>query len=279
MEQLIKGWRRTYSGGGVVLSNPQGTVQIQPGLAPLRAAEDLWRPLAPRDATIEGPFGVVTYEGEYGVVVNAVTPAEQNTIAIVYGDHTYTSIHARATDPAAFATFLDVARRVAHLFPLGQGTDRRRRYFYTPPPGWTGIARPFSTLWLAPDCGHHRATIQVFHARPQRNSGPTVMFRQMFEQLSREFGVLPREEPHAIEATSGLRGQLVTVRGVVGDAPMVVSDAGLTDNRMLYLLRLETASAVHERHLPVFRACVESVQELPTPRSDVDVLIEWFAGT
>jgi hypothetical protein len=252
---------------------------VQPGSKPIRAAEAIWRPLMPAGATLEGPFTLVTSEGEYGVIVNGVVEGEQTTVALVYGEHTYASIHARTTDASLYATFLDVVRRLAHGQSLGLGADRRRPYLYDPPPGWSGIVRPFSTLWLAPDCGRQRATLQVFHARPHRNTAPTVQYRQLFEQLSREFGDAPPHEPQVMESRFGIRGQLVTRHGTVAGTPTSISDAGLTDGRMLYLLRLETAADIHARHRGVLDACVASVQPIPPPKADVDTLIEWFAAT
>lgn len=279
IKNLIRGWRRSYSGDGVLLSIPNGTIFVRPGVTPMRSADAIWRPLVPASANVEGPFGIVTSEGEYGVIVNAIAPNEQITIAILYGDHSYATIHARTPDPALREQFLDVVRRLADSFPLGLGVERRRRYFYEPPSGWTGIARPFSTLWLAPDCGRHRALLHVYHARPQRSTAPTLVFRTMFEQLSREFGTAPPTEPETLHNRFGLAGQLVTSRGLVGDTPTLVSDAGFTDSRMLYLVRLETDADVHARHLPTFRECLQTVQPIPAPKTDVDVLIEWFAAT
>jgi hypothetical protein len=277
VKTLVRGWTRTYSGDGVVLTVPNGSITLRPGITPLRAAAEIWRPLVPEGASVEGPFGLVTSEGEYGVIVNAIATPQQTTIAILYGEHHYVLIHGRTTDPTMFATFVEVVRRLAHGQSLGLGTERRRPYLYDPPAGWTGITRPQSALWLAPDCGRERATLQLFHARPHRNTAPMIQYRHLFEQLSREFGETPPAEPKAFENGYGIHGQLVTRHGVVGARPTSVTDAAMTDGRMLYLARLETPAETHARYLPALQACVASVQPLPAPKAAVDTLIEWFA--
>ncbi len=278
MKNLIRGWTRTYSGDGVVLSVPGGQVHLRPSLGPLRPAEEILNEWMPAGVTREGPLAIVNAEGDYGVIANAIAPDEQVTVAILYGEQTYALVHARATDPELYEKFVEVVRRLVHGHSLGLGAERRRPYFYDPPPGWQGVRRAHSTLWVAPDCGHQRATLHVFHARPQRNTIGTLQFRQLFEQLPREFGLERPAEPVTIESRFGMRGQLVTTKGTIAGEPAIVSDAGLTDGRMLYLLRLETAAAVHETHLPLLHACATSVRPIPPPKAAVDVLIEWFSG-
>lgn len=275
---LIRSWTRTYSGDGVLLSVPNGHVHLRPSLEPVRPAEQILREWLPAGATTEGPLAVVNAEGDYGVIANAIGTNEQVTVSILYGEHTYALVVARVTDPTLYASFVEVVRHLTHAHSLGLGAERRRPYFYDPPPDWQGIRRAGSTLWLAPDCGHRRATIHVFDARAQRNTIATVQHRQLFEQLPREFGMERPAEPVSIESRFGIRGQLVTTKGTIAGEPAIVSDAGLSDGRMLYLLRLETAADVHAQHLPLLHACVSSVRPIPPPKAEVDVLVEWFGG-
>src|SRR5690349_8179403 len=138
MKTLIRGWTRTYTGDGVLLSVPGGQVHLRPSLSPLRPAAEILNDWLPAGGTREGPLGLVNAEGDYGVIANAIGSDEQVTGASLYGEQAYALVHARAPDPALYEKFVEVVRRLVHGHSLGLGTERRRPYFYDPPPAWQG---------------------------------------------------------------------------------------------------------------------------------------------
>jgi hypothetical protein len=177
--------------------------------------------------------------------------------------------------PDAHATFRAAVARLAREHALGLGIDRFRPYFYMPAADWQPVARATSTLWIAPDCGRHHATIQAFHARPARASVGTLQYRRLFEQLSREY-IEERAEPKTVDNHHKMIGQQTTQRGTLDGKAMAATTITLSEGRLLYLLRLESDADVHDKHLPLLVAMAESVRPLPVPRTDVDVLIDWF---
>ncbi len=273
---LVRGWKRTFSGDGVVLSIPEGRIQIRPSITPLRPIAEIWPSRIPAGGQIEGPMTITNADGDYGVIVNATSGTDQVTVAILYGEYAYTLIEGHTNDATQHATFLDAVRRLAHEHSLGLGIDRRRPYFYDPPPGWSGIARPASTLWLAPDCGVTRAVLEVFHSRPNIATIGSLNHRRLFQQLPREYGDQRPSEPMAIKNRFGMQGQIVTNAATLDGVDVKTSDAALIHGPNLYLLRLETPAELHDAHLAVLVDAAVSVRPLPVAAAAVDVLIEWF---
>ena len=272
---VLRGWRRTFSGDGVVLSIPEGQIHLRPKVTPVRPIRQLAK-TPPPGAKVDGPFPLVTFEGEYGALVNIVVGDEQHTSALIYGDTFYALIDGRTKVPDAHATFRMAVARLAREHTLGLGIDRFRPYFYMPPPDWQPVARATSTLWIAPDCARQHATIQVFHARPARASVGTLQYRRFFEQLSREYVEERGTEPQSARNHHNMIGQHTTQRATINGTQMIASTLTLSDGRMLYLLRLEAAASVHDKHLPVLLEMAASARPLPVARTDVDVLIDWF---
>lgn len=273
--ELVRGWTRTYSGDGVVLSVAQGTIHLRPRVTPLRPIRQVLSRATPAGATVDGPFPLVTLEGEYGALLNVTVGNEQATTAVIYGDSFYALVDGRTTVPEAHAAFRSTVARLARGHSLGLGSERWRPYFYAPPDGWQPIARATSTLWLAPDCARRHATLQVFHARPARASTGTLQYRRLFEQLPREYAAQRSDEPQSIENDHQMLGQVTTQRGIVGGEPMLATTVSLSDGRMLYLARLEATIEVHDQHLPVLRALARTMRPLPVANTDIDVLIDW----
>ena len=275
-EAGLGGWKRTFSGGGVVLDRDNGKIRIQPGLAPLQPFAEIMRTNIPPGGEVQGPVAMINAEGEYGAMVNAIKGDEQITLVALFGDQTYSVIVGRTTDPGAHRTYVETVRRVAYGHSLGLGSDRRRPYLYERPAGWSGVRRPYSTLWIAPDAAQSRAVIEVFHARPARNSIGSLQYRRVFEQLPREFGEERPTEPISVDNRHGIQNQVISFTGVVQNERMKVTDAALADGRTLYLARLSSRVAAHDAYLPVLHQLVCTVRPLVAPKGDVDVLIDWF---
>lgn len=273
---LLRGWERTVSGDGVVLKLPQGVIRIRPAIAPLRPFSKIWRERIPPDGEIQGPIAMVSAESEYGAMLNARKGDEQITLVALFGDASYALIEGKTSDPAAHRPFVETVRRLAYGNSLGLGSDRRRPYLYDRPKGWSGIRRAYSTVWVAPDAGQSRASIEVFDARPARNSIGSLQFRRVFEQLPREFGDERPTEPVSLDNRHGVPNQIITFRGTVKGEALSVTDAALVDGRMLYLVRLSSRTPFHTTHQQQLYNVAQSVRPLAVPKADVDVMINWF---
>src|SRR5262249_60404203 len=99
---------------------------------------------------------LVTAEGEYAAAFGVATAAQERAVAFVVGDEHMSVVDGVARRPEQLAPLRRAVVELARACCLGLGGDRRRRFFYAPPPGWTGIRRAHETLWLPP------------HARPAR---------------------------------------------------------------------------------------------------------------
>ncbi|MFN0245531.1 MAG: hypothetical protein ACKV2T_01400 [Kofleriaceae bacterium] len=275
-DTVLRGWERTMSGDGVVFRHPRGTIRIRPALVPLQSFAAIMRANIPAGGDVQGPIAMVNAEGEYGAMVNAISGDEQFTLVVLFAETSYSLIIGHTADKEAHRLFVETVRRTAYGNSLGLGSDRRRPYLYERPAGWSGVRRAFSTLWIPDDAARTRASIEVFHARPARNSVTSLQYRRVYEQLPREFGEERPSEPVSAENRHGIQSQLVTFSGVVGGEPTKVTDAALADGRMLYLVRLSSRAAPHDTYFPVLQQIARSVRPLAAPKGDVDVLIDWF---
>ena len=133
-------WVRSPLADGVLLRGADGTVRIRSARRPLRSAAWIFARAGFAPGTAER---LITCEGEHA----ALRLDRARGAAVVFGDDTYTLLEAWMSDPAK----LDEALRAfAFYCPLGLGHARRRRYLYTPPPGWEGVARGLDADWRPP---------------------------------------------------------------------------------------------------------------------------------
>jgi hypothetical protein len=277
---LLSGWRRSFTADGLVLAPPEqlgtGRIRIRPHVAPLRSVKDLAQdfltppPPGGPAPEVEGPLGLTTAEGEYAALVSEIVRpaagvARQHTACFVMGDDWFAAIDGATDLPALFPLFRRSVEQLAYGHCLGLGTDRWRRYFYDPPPGWSGIARGRSVGWIPPDYPRNPAVIRVHDARPSRTTGPMLLFRRLFEQLPREFGEAPPSPAQAVLTRHQLEGELTTftLRG-----KSLASDAVLADVRYVYFLRLESDEPHFAENSAVFARVIDSVRPLPTPVDD-----------
>ncbi len=272
-------WRRTFLGDGVLLAAPEGSVRIRPRVTPLLRLRELLAPVHPgpgvAGVTVDGPRGFTTAEGEYGALVNLRGEARQRTFAAVYGDDFCATFDADCTTRSAFDGMRDAVQKLAYAHALGLGADRFRNYLYAPPPGWTGLPRHASVVWISPGCPREHALLTVFKARPTNMTFSMRQHHRLFEQLPREFGEKPPSATDTFTTTQGLMAQLVTYTGVVNGRALMVSDLTLADQRYVYPARLETSASDLDGHAKALKGFAERVRPLPAPSAPVDALTSW----
>src|SRR6185503_19621441 len=86
----------------------------------------------------------------------------------VYGDDFHVLIDGVTRAPERFAAFSRGVRELVDVYPLGLGEHRYRRFFYTPPTGWQGLARGMVTEWYPLDYPARWASLVVHPAKPLR---------------------------------------------------------------------------------------------------------------
>jgi hypothetical protein len=260
-------WTARPDTGGLVLVPPggpsHGTIRYRERDRPLRPVREL---LAAPPGFLESRRGaierLVTSEGEHAALVVCEGTVEgrpaERTSGFVFLDDSYASIVAETTAPASFATFRDVARAltIGDVHVLGA---RRRRYRYTPPPGFQPLAGLFDTTWYPLDYPRRAISMTVAPALPQHAG----LAGSLVEAV---LGARPGAavaSPRPISGRGGLTGQLVPIPGADGSATCL---AILEDAAYAYPLRLDVGAAAQRDDIARFEALVLSVEPVPAAR-------------
>lgn len=273
-------WRRAFSGGDAVLvleDDPKsGWIRFSSGLTPMRAAADLFLSFGRESGP--GEIGV-TAEGEYYAIATSERNRTQRTLAVVFGDNSYSRIEAATTEPEKFELFSTAVRGFAHRTKIGLGVGRLRPYYYEPPANWVGLARHGSALWISPSCGRHYQALRVFDARPPEKHEAVRSCR--FETLATEFTVTPPRGPAVYFTAHDLECRVNVFGGkLLGHKSEIrVIDGVVIDNDYLYPLRIECEPQRLEESMHVFEELVRTIVPLPAQSTDfqpdLSVLSNW----
>ena len=278
LHDILPRWQVRYLADGLALTPPEGRalggIRIRERVQPVRRARDViaW---AREQMQAFGPLTITpvetftTYEGEFAAVCTIVgargdLPYER-TIGLVWGDYFFTQIDGGTDDAAAFPRFRKAVRDLAYYHALGLGELRRRRFVYTPPPGWRGYPRGLVTEWYAPEFPARHGFISVFPARAGRES-PSSELDQLLHEMS-WFGFEQESIEGPIElASDDLTGSAWRPVGRFATGPRLFFEiAVLRDQRFTYVARLESQEADLDEHRRLFADVVRSVEPLPAP--------------
>ncbi len=265
---------------GVVLAPPTG-----PGSVRIRER----RPLGPASDIIEqiraelaefAPLEVspvelmTTYEGEYAALFTITGRRGelhlQRAVGVIWGDFHQSRIDGRCDRPERFAAIGRAVRDLTYYHSLGLGELRRRRFVYTPPPGWHGYGRGLVTLWHPPGFPADDSLIRVFPACAGGDNAARELDRQLHEMSWFGFRRESAAEPTAISSRDGLDGHLFAVVGRLGNGPRRHFElALLRDRRFHYVMRLESGVERGDARR-LFAEMVRSIRQLPAPVSTAD---------
>jgi hypothetical protein len=286
MTTSLAGWQRRPVEGGVLLVPPPpmlGAVRVCTG-RPIRPARDVVQDIVRpgfAGAAFE-PAGAAraftTLEGEHAALFELVARAPafevRRAIAIVYGDESCVTLDGRVARPADY----DITGRIesmARELSLGLGSDRWRRFFYTPPAGWHRLARFQSDLWLAPDYPRDSGRITVFRARPVEPRTPLAQHAHLFEELTAEYKEAGPLDRQPLQVASGLAGERVSFRATIDGKPRLATNVVLADRRHVHLLRLETDPDHVTDGAQAFGRVVSSVEPIPSPGQKAEAFDQW----
>jgi hypothetical protein len=285
----LAGWTRTFVADGLVFTPPEGprvaSIRIRTHVRPLISADamlDVMRAQMPpvyQLASVDPPARETTLDGEYAIALNAVATAGDNalqrTTAMILGDDFYDLIDAATTVKSQLAAMRQLVSELVQSYALGLGDKRRRRYFYLPPRGWAGIARPRSTVWIPPDYPNNRSSISVFETRSATLTPSAVQDRALWEDMSGSFRQDERKPTHDIVNPYGLAGRVMMLSGRYGDGPRVhVQNVALYNERHVYFVRLESDEANLDANRASLGEIVESIEPLPKPVA-TSSLVRW----
>lgn len=276
LRDFLGGWTRHPMADGFILVPPDGLTA-----GPIRIREKL--PLRPLRAFVDdalreggtevasaariGPLSrFMTLEGESAgqvTVVFALPGGEalERTFALVAGDDICAVIDGATARPDDFARYRQAIRELAESYYLGLGELRRRRFDYTPPPGWEALARPYVTVWYAPGFPGTAAFISVFEARPRAGTSVEVEDRS----LSIENSLVDMRVTESLSLSGGLGGRLEQGNGVQDGKRIHVVRARLGDGRFDYIVQLNAAEDALPAARAAFDALLASIEPIPRP--------------
>lgn len=128
-------------------------------------------------------------------------------------------------------------------------------FHYVPPPGWLGVRRLATTIWVRPRYPRAPSTITVLDARPFGGSVDQPRDRHVLGRSRDRFVACAHDELE--DCGRNLEGRLRIAKGTVAGRRVVRAGAALADMRFMYLARLETAEV---EDLAVFRALIDSIE-------------------
>ncbi len=266
---FLSAFTRARSGLDLVL-----TLRAAPGAGRIRVRERIaGRPVLARIVAslgtplAGGPHPFMTAEGEYGVVLDA---AEGFTLAYVFGDEHHTRFEAQVHDLQLAGLFRRAVIELAHAHELGLGSDRCRRFPYTAPAGWAGVARVRETMWISPSCARQHQVIRAYDARPVRPGAPR---RGIGEPLTPASSL---RRSRRFRTAAGLDAQVATFVVELPEAgKRVFSDFIASDDKVVYAFRLESAESCFAEASKVFAGVVSSMQPLGRAKADATIFAVW----
>jgi hypothetical protein len=289
----LKGWSKIYSGDSVTFYPPEGAevggIRYRERVRPLCRVSAVVRQMLERypqfrSTSVGKPETIVTAEGEYGALVTirgqvGGAPAQRD-LGFVFGDDFYALVSSLSLAEARFADFTRWVRVLVTLDAHALGV-RRRRFLYTPPPGWQGLPRGFTTEWAPLDFPRNLSLIHVFPANPMTEPPETVLDQMLAEDTANGFALEAMRGPEPIASLNGLSGSAWNVVGRFGSKPRSHRDLVVfKDPRFVYSMRLETMQEERQRERQVFLELVRSAHPIPSasspePREVGTVVSHW----
>jgi hypothetical protein len=283
---VLAGWQRSFVGGDLVLTGENGpsvgAIRITIGTSPIATVPqilDARLALLP-DSTRDRLVIDTTDEGEHAVIANVTSSTEQRTLGVVFADTSYTTIEAVATVREQFPRFRAAVHELTYSTTLGLGAGRWRRFFYEPPPGWVGVARPRGALWISPSCPRVYQVMRVFDARPPADH-ELLHGARMFETLPLEFYREPPKGPVSYWTTDDLECRVSVYTGRLPNRtePIRILDGTIVTETYIYPIRMECDQERFEDSMRVFERVVASVRPVPGRRAqtaaNLDVMSFW----
>lgn len=211
---------------------------------------------------------IVTTEGEYGAWVSIDGTREHSRamkfVGALFLDEFATALDGIALIPQHFAevqtAFVQLLRTAEHAF-----TERPRRFFYVPPPGWHGLPSGMIANWYPLDFPNNLTNIVVPPAMRVESSGAREL----------EYAIAQCEAGMTIEAST--RDDIVSSGGISGTCLRLLGTQAGRNERLhrelavfitgghLYRFRLETGNAARLLELrDLFLSVARSFRPLPT---------------
>ncbi len=294
--RVLAGWVQHHGANLVTLYPPGGggRIRIFERLRPLqRASQVIARVLATdpgfKTTQVGKATPLTTSEGELGLWIdlqgNREGAAVRRGIAMIFADEFVVAFDVLAIEPTVWDTVDTAARRLVAGHQLGLGI-RQRRFIYTPPAGWTSLARGLVAYHYPPDFPRDPSLLVVHPAIPAPELSWDPPPRALIEELTDGFDRHDLvDRPHPMLGGSTARHLIVT--GQAARAPTQVVRHAVVQYAApyLYVARYDQpASAAASEELPsVLASVVQSMVPVPDaqprviPRASASTVLDHWA--
>jgi hypothetical protein len=214
---------------------------------------------------------IITDEGEYGAVVTVdgllLEAPIQHTLGFVFVDDFFSLVDGVALRPEHQGRFAGQVRHLTMNDFQGAGQVRRRRYYYQPPGGWSGVGRFLHTYWLPDDFPANPSFITVIPAIPVPPGSKSFIDAIAHNQMPDSEGLLleSMSEPRPLATKNKLSGSYWEGVGTVEQKARFRDVQVLEDGRFAYPVLLESSYERHEGGLALLRALVDTIEPIPRP--------------
>jgi hypothetical protein len=287
-------WDCTFLHDGIELRPVQaagaGVIRVRERYRPLRTIADIVDEEIDilgqnvTDIAKDGVEYLLTADGEYAAIAGIRGKVGDKKlpylaiIGVTYADDWYRRVDARCHVEEHFPLFRAETQDLVFRSTLGL-SDRRRRFYYTPPKNWQGLGRGLLTEWYPPDYPFADAVITVPPAWTRKDLSPPLLDRMVIDGNMRTFFRESRTTNNFLSTEHGLSGESIQVTGQFPGKPRrIIDQIFLRDDRYTYYLRLNCREDLHAEHKRIFDAVVKSARPNPTEirNTQTDALTHWI---
>jgi hypothetical protein len=282
-------WKLSFSAHALVFVHPDGkqvaTLHYRERVQPLRRVGAILDEILARTpgfavSRVDPPERLCTLEGEHAVLVTVAGVqdgvAAQRDVGIVFGDDFFAALVGLCLVPDHRDELTRLVRVLTRHDQQLLGV-RRRRFEYTPPPGWQALARERLVEWYPPEFPRDPSGTKIHPAYP-RAAAADGATPALLSSAHRDRGLVVEEQPAPtpVSTRAGLGGQA----HVFHIAPDVTKEiVVLDDARYRYILELSTRAPERwAAHHATLGEVVASVVPIPTSqRREIppDMLAYW----
>lgn len=183
---------------------------------------------------------LVTSEGEHGawVAVDGMRDGAwvRRAIGMIFADDFVVAFDVLAVNPERWDELDLAARELVVSYELGLGV-RRRRYIYTPPPGWTSLARGLVGYFYPPGFPRDPTLLVAYPATPASELASPRLREELADGITSTQGVTDR----AFFVLDGMEARHFAITGTTERSQQAVARhaIALYGAPYLYVVRID----------------------------------------
>lgn len=270
------GWSQYFGANLVTLLPPTGGGRVRYyERLPVRGLSDtvddiLARDPAYRVEAVLKSLRVVTEEGEHGVLVpvrgtRGGGPALR-FLGIVITDEFMAALDTLVLLRTQLAYLERTSRELLLSIALGLGV-RRRRFFYTPPPGWHALPGGLAATFYPADFPGNMTNLAVLPATPGKEPPHAVLRSYLARESLHGFTIEGGVEEEGVVSAAGLEGVRFRFAGKSPRHAWLARDVVIfAGGGYSYFLRLETTATDRlDEHRAVLEEVARTAEPVPVP--------------